>query len=251
MELVCYTLRDDGLEIRPASHRRDWMDATAFPYRCLPLVIANGFGWEILVPSGITAIWNGGPAVDGVVVMADDEARAPASSHFGAGILTFSLPAVFRTDPGTDLIVQGPVNRPKDAIAPLTGVVESDWGPFSFTMNWKFTRPNTAVRFRKGEPICHILPVRRGTLEAVQPRIASVSIDPELEATHRKWRAAREQFNTDLKIPGSAAETEKWQKHYQRGVEPDGKPGSSSHRLRTQLQPFLPLSAEAPDRSTS
>jgi hypothetical protein len=131
------------------------------PYRCLPLVIANTYGWEILSPVGFTAMWNGGPATDGVVVLPDPGPPPPAVSHFGHGILTFKLPFVFRTDPGTDLIVQGPMNQPKDAIAALTGVVESDWGPFSFTMNWKFTRPKTAVRFRKGEAICHLIPIER------------------------------------------------------------------------------------------
>ena len=172
MELICYARQDDGVfEIRPAASRRDWMDAAhqRAPYRCLPLVIANRYGWEILCPVGFTAIWNGGPAANGVVVLDDPGTSPPVESHFGEGILTFKMPVLFRTDPGTDLIVQGPINQPKDAIAPLMGVVESDWGPFTFTMNWKFTRPKTAVRFNKGEPFCHITLAKRGALEEVRP----------------------------------------------------------------------------------
>jgi hypothetical protein len=204
--------------------------------------VANGFGWEILSPAGFTAIWNGGPAWDGVTVLPDPETRPPASSHFGFGILTFSLPFLFRTEPETDLLVQGPVNRPKDGIAPLTGVVESDWGPFSFTMNWKFTRPKTAVRFKKGEPIGHIYPVARGALERVEPKLLPISANPELEADHREWKASREKFNADLKVPDSAATAEKWQKHYQRGIDLHGRPAPSSHRTKTQLKPFRPMS---------
>ena len=37
-------------------------------------------------------------------------------------------------------MVTGPFNQPKDAIQPLTAIVETDWAPFTFTMNWKFTR---------------------------------------------------------------------------------------------------------------
>lgn len=241
MELICYVDGNDGgFEIRPAPGRRDWMDAAdqRAPYRCLPMVVANGFGWEILSPVGFTAIWNGGQAKEGIVVMEDIGTRPPAHSHFGEGILTFSLPLVFRTDPETDLVVQGPINRPKDAIAPLTGVVESDWGPFSFTMNWKFTRAKTAIRFAKGEPFCHIFPVRRGALEEIRPEMVFISVNAELEATHAEWSAARKKFNEDLKVEGSEARAVKWQKHYQRGTDFRDNPGPPSHRTKSNLRPF-------------
>ena len=51
--------------------------------------MANRYGWEILCPVSFTAIWNGGPATDGVVVLADPDTTPPAVSHFGEGILTF------------------------------------------------------------------------------------------------------------------------------------------------------------------
>jgi hypothetical protein len=242
VELNCYFLNDESRpDIRPASSRRDWMDAAGqrAPYRCIPLVVANGFGWELLSPAGFTAIWNGGPGLDGIVVMEDPDTVAPARSHFGEGILTFDVPALFRTDPGTDLVVQGPINQPKDAIAPLTGVVESDWGPFGFTMNWKFTRAKTAVRFRKGEPFCHIFPVRRGALEVIQPRIQPIAANPELAADYAEWHARRQQFNDALKEPGSEARMQKWQKHYLRGVAPGGEGAPASHRVKTSLRPFL------------
>jgi Family of unknown function (DUF6065) len=95
----------------------------------------------------------------------------PAVSHFGHGILTFHIPCLFRTEPGIDLLVQGPVNRPKDAIAPLSGIVETDWAPYTFTMNWQFTRPGIAVRFEKGEPFCHVWPLQRGALQTVEPEV--------------------------------------------------------------------------------
>ena len=36
---------------------------------------------------------------------------------------------------------------------PLVGLIETDWLPFPFTMNWVFTRPGR-VRLEKGEPFC-------------------------------------------------------------------------------------------------
>lgn len=241
MELTCFVEDDGGgFEIRPAPSRRDWMDAAQerHPYRCLPLVVANGYGWEILSPASFSAIWNGGPGKEGLVILEDPGTKPPASSHFGEGILTFSFPLVFRTSPETDLIVQGPINRPKDAIAPLTGVVESDWGPFSFTMNWKFTRPKTAIRFQRGEPFCHIFPAPRGMLEAISPRLLPISASRSLDRDHAEWTSARKSFNEELKKEGSEARRLRWQKHYQQGTDLHGASGPDSHRTKTSLRPF-------------
>ena len=67
--------------------------------------------------------------------------------------------------------MQGPINRPKDGIAALSGIIETDWSPYSFTMNWIFTRPDTPVRFEKGEPYCYIFPVSCGALEGLESNL--------------------------------------------------------------------------------
>jgi Family of unknown function (DUF6065) len=160
-KLIAYVPDGHNVRIRPAPLEREWMDTThqRFGYRCLPLNIANAHGWELLCPSGFSARWDGILHKEALHVKPDLWTEAPAVSHFGHGVLTFHVPCLFRTDPGFDLFVTGPINRPKDAIAPLTGVVETDWSAYGFTMNWLFTRANTKVRFERGEPYCHIFPV--------------------------------------------------------------------------------------------
>ena len=243
MRLVCYATIGEPPKLIPASHERDWMDRTPdrHAYRCLPLSIANAHGWMILNPMSFTAVWNGGAAPSDVRVEAD-VASAPilADGHFGSGVLTFFVNALFRTDPGYDLTVSGPANAPKDAIQPLTGVVETDWSPFSFTMNWKFTRPNTPVRFERDEPFCMIQPVKRGMIEAVEPEIRPIEDDPDLAAAFAAWSNSRFRFNDDLDIPGSEASARRWQKDYflgsSRFVEPP-----ASHRTKLRPKPFRPL----------
>jgi hypothetical protein len=240
-KLTAYPTGGQGIDIRPASLERGWMQATAqrFAYRCLPLDIANGHGWEILCRAGFTAIWNGGSGLDAIALEPDPDTSLPASSHFGHGVLTFHVHCLFQTSPGFDLMVQGPINRPKDAIAPLTGIVETDWSPYSFTMNWLFTRPGVAIRFEKGEPYCHIFPLRRGDLETVEPEWRSLSDNPELKSKHDVWSASRNQFNADLRTRGSQAHVEKWQKHYHHGVDLEGRTiAPLSHRTRLRLKPF-------------
>ncbi len=241
MKLVAYVMEGQPLEIRPAPLERDWMEKTdqRFAYRCLPLNIANTFGWEILCPGTFSAVWDGGNALESTHINTRSNAVAPAVSHFGYGILTFHVPFLFHTDPGVSLMAQGPINRPKDAIAPLTGVIETDWAPYTFTMNWKFTRPGTRILFEKGEPFCHVFPVRCGEIEAVEPKIQPLSAAPELKHQYETWTASRSEFIVDLAQPGSEARAEKWQKLYYHGLNPAGElVKKSDHRTRLRLRRF-------------
>jgi hypothetical protein len=125
------------------------MDATSehYAYRCLPLSMANTSGWEITSPLDFEVTWNGNQDINAITARApgvDPNAlRALITSHFAHGILTFHTGWLFRTSPGWGLWVRGAPNDAKDGIHALDGMVETDWLPFPFTMNWRFTRPCT------------------------------------------------------------------------------------------------------------
>jgi len=241
MELTAYTLEGHQVDIRPAPLERDWMEDSKerFAYRCLPLNIANAHGWEMLLPAGFKATWTGRPEKDAVRVFHDPGTSGVALGHFGHGVLTIHVTCLFRTEPGYDLLVQGPVNRPKDAIAPLSGIIETDWAPYTFTMNWLFTRPGTVVRFEKGEPFCHFFPVKRGEVEDFAPRIRPITDNPELMRQQELWNVSRADFMKELPKPGSKANEERWQKLYYRGLDAEGNEvKSADHRTRVRLKPF-------------
>ncbi len=241
MELTAYTMEGYTVDIRPAPVERAWMDATKdrFAYRCLPLNIANAYGWEMLLPTGFKAVWNGRPETEAIRIMSDPGLQAPAISHFGEGVLTFHVMCLFRTEPGYDLMVQGPINSPKDAIAPLTGIIETDWAPYTFTMNWKFTRAGQVVRFEAGEPFCHVFPVKRGEIEDFTPRLAGITDNPELMRQQKAWSESRNNFMKELQQKGTVANEEKWQKLYYRGLDAEGKEvKTADHRTRVRLKPF-------------
>jgi hypothetical protein len=239
-KLIAYLNPGHTIAIEPAPIERDWMNATTqrFAYRCLPLNMANTFGWEILCDTGLTATWNGGNGVGAIAIQADGGRPAPASSHFGHGVLTFSVACLFATDPGFDLMVQGPINRPKDGIAPLSGLVETDWSPYTFTMNWLFTRQGTPVRFEKDEPFCHIFPVRRGDVESFEPEFRPQTDNPKLKIQRDAWEASRVQFNTDLAQPDSKATADKWQKLYYHGLDMEGRDIALDHRTKVRVRRF-------------
>ena len=160
MELECYPTEARPPEIVPGRPQRAWMDhfADRHPYRCLPLTMANTTGWEILCPVGFTATWDGGAHQNCITFRSDHPHPGFddfVKSHFSRGTITFHTGYLFRTPPGWSIWTMGPPNHIKDGVQPLAGLVETDWLPFPFTMNWKFTRPGK-VRFEKGEPFCFI-----------------------------------------------------------------------------------------------
>lgn len=241
MHLICYPTSGEPLTIIPAPTERFWMDQTeqGFAYRCLPLNIANAHGWLILNPTPFVAEWNGGAGLDAVCISPTAAAPSPvASSHFGSGVLTFSVNALFRTDPDYDLMVTGPFNQPKDAIQPLTGIVETDWAPFTFTMNWKFTRKLTPIAFESAEPFCMIFPIRRGLIEQVEPEIRPIHTAVEVQEAYATWAESRRAFNQGLRVPGSVARAKKWQKDYFKGTSGSGV-APRNHRTKLRPKPFV------------
>lgn len=240
MKLIAYPTGGPRLEVRPAPATRDWMDAlpAQYGYRCLPLNIANAHGWEILAPAAVEVRWDGNAGREAIRVIVEEDIEWAPASHFGSGILTFHTGYLVETEPGMNLWVSGPPNNPKAGITPLTGIVETDWSPYSFTMNWKFTQAHMTVRFEAGEPIAFFFPVPRGIVEACTPEFRSLEEIPEKAEDYRTWSSSRAGFLKDLPEPGTEANEQRWQKWYFRGLKPDGSPGIGDHQTKVRAPNF-------------
>ena len=215
------------------------MDETPEGYanRCVPLSVANAQGWEILSPVTIAARWTGGTGLKDVnISFPEGTGTLPANfveSHFGSGIITFNPLLIFRTPPGYDLWIGGTPNDAKDAIAPLTAVVETDWMPFTFSMNWRFTRKNQWVRFSRGEPFCFVTPIKRQAIEDFAPQLKPLSADPQLMQMYEDAKDQR-----SLGLFGIKAK-ERFQGWYSRGMQPDGgDEPRPDHRAKSRPRPF-------------
>src|SRR5580704_4689234 len=252
MDLICFLHPGWEPLIRPAEATREWMTATpeSFAYRCLPLNIANAHGWEILSPCAFDARWGGGPGTDQIDIRLAPGTKPEVApvSLFGQGILTFHIAGLFRTPPGWNLWVGGPPNRPKEWLYPLTGIIETDWAPYTFTMNWKFTRRYRSVHFDAGEPICFIFPVQRGYLDEITPQFVPIEADPEVMRQFQAWSQSRDEFHARMAREAPQAGSDKWQKGYYRGVDAAGQSPVADHQTKLRLAPFS-RSAVAPPRS--
>jgi uncharacterized protein DUF6065/2-oxoglutarate-Fe(II)-dependent oxygenase superfamily protein len=142
-------------------------------------------------------------------------------SNFSHGIVTFHTDYIFRTDDEWDLLATGSFNSPKPDLYPLTGIIESSWLPYPFTMNWQVMRPGTVV-FAKDEPFCLIFPIRRQAVLQCRPEIHDIEEDPELVRRHEAFKQSRLDFMKRFDASDPAALKSPWLKYYFRGRHPDG-----------------------------
>jgi Family of unknown function (DUF6065) len=245
---VAYALQGAApVQIVRAPRTRPWIDAfpRRFTAQCLPLMVANQSGWWLLNATSFTVTWDGRDAPNALAIEGTGGGERPRAvvSRFGYGIVTFEVPYVFRTPPGTNLLVRGPTNVFKDGIAPIEGLVEADWAVATFAMHWKLTRVGHPVTFEAGEPFCMIVPQGRGELETLRPVIRRIEDDPELLRQYQAWSASRQQ-NSHMRhaaalVGGQQAVYDiPCELHYTRGTSPGGASAPPEHQTRRTLRDF-------------
>lgn len=247
LTISAYLLPDhEPMSIVPASKFRDWMDDVHghYAYRCLPMLMANQWGWVVLNSHRIALHWDGTNGVGGLhlAYLKKPKHHRIASSTFGYGIVTFELPYLFRTPRGYNMQVRGLPNHIKKGIQPLEGIVETDWLPMPFTMNWKVTHPNELIVFDEGDPICMIVPRRRHELESFQPSVGDLSEMPDQGKVTLEWRESRTHFVTEGNQDKDFVATHPWQGTYFRGqLHPDHDAQIyDDHQTKLRLALFKP-----------
>lgn len=245
INLKCYRVTEHIAPIVPGRSKRAWMDATNqhYAYRCIPLTMANATGWELVMPFTFAAYWNGGPEKSDMRFEALDgyrHLRAMVRSDFGHGIVTFYPGYLFTTDPGWTLWARGAPNWPKDGIAPLEGLIETDWLPFSFTMNWLFTRPGKVI-FEKGEPFCFVTPMPYHLIEQIVPEVQSIDSNPALRNEFKAWSKSRGEFIAKLDRRDPEVVRAGWQRYYVHGRTALGTSASTSHQNKRRVHDAVHL----------
>ena len=232
MNLDVYAIGPSAQKLVVAPRRRHWMDAFAgqHPYRCLPLAIANTYGWQLLLPADVTVVWNGGMEASDITI--DSSCKHQVVSNFKRGVLTFDVSYIFRTPPGYHLLVTGPTNEFKDGVAPMTALIESDWLPYPFTFNYQLTHPGT-FSWRAGEPYAQIAVVPATLQEQFEPKIRSLSEDPRLASDLQEWSKRRRETREQL-VNGDASRA--WDKDYLLGRYADGRHSEVAHTVKSLIR---------------
>jgi hypothetical protein len=189
----------DGIEnkyfdIVPLTMQRDWMHNSKekFVYKCLPLGIANQYGWAVASPVDFTVSWYGGTKHNDVEVFSDDPKFDPVRfvTHFGESVLTILPDFLITTPENYSLYIRGIPNHDYGILKPLDAIVETDWLPFTFTYNFKFIEPGT-VEFKKGDPLFCFFPIERNTVENFSLKAKDIRENPELYKDFNEYADSR------------------------------------------------------------
>lgn len=156
----------NGLKLQRAHPQRAWMQetlgaggTTGYANRCLPLLIANQLGWDVVSTRAYLFV----PLAAGVIqIQAMDGQRLPTAGYpmnnFGGSLVTWASPWVFETPPGWDLLVLPSPNHLTPAgVTVLAALVETDHGITRFTFNWRL-KFGTAVFVDVGDIIATVVP---------------------------------------------------------------------------------------------
>lgn len=159
--------------------KRDWFIPHA--YHCLPIVMANQYGYTIKAASDIWATWNGGNKPEDLELENPEPNRMQlCKSHFGMGLITFQNKFALRASHGINLLITHPMNYVLDGIMSMSAVVEADNLRRDFTINLKLTRPNYRVFIPEGTPIASILPIPRHYVDSFDIVPGSEVLDPDV-----------------------------------------------------------------------
>jgi hypothetical protein len=142
--------------------KRDWF--TSHFYRCLPLSIANAYGFYVKSEFDFSAIWDGTQNRDSVTIKlldSDKNLYPKVDSRFGSGIITLTYPFQLRTPPGVNLMTINPPNIVIENVTVMSGVIETDNLRWFFTFNLKLQKPNVETHFKKGDPLSGFIPIPR------------------------------------------------------------------------------------------
>ena len=187
---------------------RDWFSITAFSF-CLPLTIANQYGFVVKSNWDAEISWDGNPNSTVEVkseAWQNHESIQPFVGDFGNGILTLENKVIIRTPPGINLMTMQPPNSFIKGLHVMQGVIESDNLRRNHSFNIKITEPNTTIKIKKGDWLAAFIPIPRFFVENFKLKDASKIfssdiIENEMDSTHKLgW----ERLNSDQpKINGS------------------------------------------------
>ena len=168
--------------------KRNWFDSHF--YRCLPLTIANQYGFVICAEYDFCFEWNGGDKTTDIILSSEHKASPlnqnnnskvypKITSHFGSGVLTIETPFFLRTPPGINIMTINPPNYVIPNVTVMTGVVETDNLRRSFTFNLKIQIPNIKVCISAGSPLAAFIPIPRYFADEFQLKFADELFDKE------------------------------------------------------------------------
>jgi len=216
-KLILTKTREHTTEIKQSRIKRDWMDNTynKHAYQCLPMTVANVYGWELNLEEDLIVQWDGGNTSPTILSgEKTSSGRVQAVSSI-IGMISINMGWVINTDEGYSTWISGSPNYFLDGAVPLTATIPSFWWPDESQMNWKITKIGEPVIFRAGEPFCFFNIYDNRAMQDVKIQVKHLWEDAELLQSRMNY--------SDLKMQNMRDKPWEWTKGIKTGVDADGK----------------------------
>jgi hypothetical protein len=211
------TYFEEVLEPLKGVAKRDWFSSHA--YYCLPLTVANQYGFLIKSVRDFEIVWPGGESEVIIRFLNEDNAEKQIIKNgFGLGIVTVQNRFALKTPLGVNIMTIQPPNMFIPACFSLTGIIECDNIRRDFTFNFKVTVPDLKITVKKGDPLGAFIPIQRYfvdefEVEAVENYFSDDLVRKEIEESQV---LAVERNTSDKEKPHSSG------RRYFKGVHTDG-----------------------------
>jgi glycosyltransferase involved in cell wall biosynthesis len=249
VKITAYQLHDQAVPITPASSAWPWAGTPT--HGDLDLESAGRMGWELCCPYAVEVTWNGGPAPEDIRISVEGlEGDAPpfVQSQLGGGLLSFHSGYQVQTEGPTNLWVRGPINRPRDGLAPLEQLIDTSVLPCTIVVTWQCTRPNQTLRFAQGEPFAVLLPQPQHYVEQFTHEVLSPDQAPETFAQELMQRFQAPALSAVLERleQGDASAAPQAATDVATPLAPSSAPSAPSGRWAAQLSAAPPVSCICP-----
>jgi len=215
---------DDVVESLIGQPNRDWF---TWPFSfCLPLNIANQYGFVIKAAHDMSLYWTGDEskvALQATGYMDGEYEVQTYNTNFGSGVLSIENKFLLRTPPNINLMIMPVPNHYIEGLYPLTGIVETDNLRRSFTFNLKMTTPNKKVYIKKGDWLASIIPIPRFYVEKFELKNLEDIYSEEIIKNEREdmEKLLWERFH-DKDLGGDMGKANDSGRRYFKGLFPDG-----------------------------
>lgn len=197
--------------------KRDWFNSHF--YFCLPLTVANQYGFVVESVRDFEVTWNGGEEDVQITFLNDDNANKQVIKNgFGSGIITVQNMFSIKTPIGVNVMTIQPPNMFLPGCASMTGVIETDQIKRDFTFNIKVTVPNFKLTIKKGDPLGAFIPIQRYFVDKFDAKLVSDIFDRELHVNEveEAYNLGKERMTADQEKPHAAG------RRYFNGINFDG-----------------------------
>jgi hypothetical protein len=217
---------EDVVEPLIGKPTRDWFHY-AYSF-CLPLTIANQYGFVVKAAHDMTLYWTGEHALATIESEGFYKGETSVQSYnnnFGAGVITIENHFVMRTPPGINLMTMPVPNYYIEGIMPLFGVVETDNLRRTFTFNIKITTPYKRIYIKKGDWLSAFIPIPRYFVENFELKDVTNMYPEDVIENERSdmEKLLWERYNR-MEIGGDMGKPNDSGRRYFRGEFPDGTP---------------------------